>query len=726
MSHLCSARPQHKSANKGSRGLTLVEMLIAMAITLVMMAAVVTVFANISSSVINRRATIEMTSQVRHVRGVLQRDLAGATCPAVPWQKPEANHGYIEIIEGPQSDFDPSIWLRDRNDNGIADGVDLDGSDLERIDLAVSTLPSSNFYRLPGSATDIKSVEPNASTDGGGLGDADDVLALTVRNEDEPFVGRIPSGATRANNVPIAFPEWTHQNQKSTLAEVIWFSLENPLERSGDESFYFTEPGFRTVYRRTLLIAPWLNYGFNIDGQRTGPGVVRVLGNNVSNDENGTRNAFAALIAFQDRYDLSVHLEWDPHLGNNGRWKLVANTLADLTKRENRYEHFGHIFNSTARRFPFPMVSSGNYATGSYDIQFHTDREYGIPQGGGFEGVVRIGNVNAVDYFRYNNTGSPSDVTNDQYPVRPFAIISSNANNNYAATVRAILNEDGRVVHITSGPAPLGGARRGEDIMLTDALAFDLRVFDPDAPVLAEIQNLADTNFPGEPLEPGDAGWGVVLQQHGTAARILNRGAYVDLGYLPQHQAFWESNSGRNSAIGAWPGFSSAQSRTLVNSSLFAGLASDRSQLRPGITPPNFYNTANTPTYDTHRVYDTWSFHYENNGINEDSDELEGNPLLPQLDNRNGTGTPLVDEGTDGLDSPDGGLSKAPNASVAAPNNALTLADFQVRGIDDIGENETSPPYDVPLRGLQVIVRAHEADSRQIREVKVSQTFVPK
>ena len=37
-----------------------------------------------------------------------------------------------------------------------------------------------------------------------------------------------------------------------------------------------------------------------------------------------------------------------------------------------------------------------------------------------------------------------------------------------------------RLVH---GPAPLWGARRGEDVMMTDVLAFDLRVYDPGADV---------------------------------------------------------------------------------------------------------------------------------------------------------------------------------------------------------------------------------------------------
>src|SRR6187455_935401 len=84
--------------NRGA--FTLIEMLVAMAITLIMMGAVVTLFANISNSVRNRRATTEMSGQLRHVRNVLQQDLQGATCPGVTWQRPESNHGYIEIIEG--------------------------------------------------------------------------------------------------------------------------------------------------------------------------------------------------------------------------------------------------------------------------------------------------------------------------------------------------------------------------------------------------------------------------------------------------------------------------------------------------------------------------------------------------------------------------------------------------------------------------------------------------
>ena len=89
-------------------GLTLVEMLVAMAITLVMMAAVVNLFANVGASVRNRRATIEMGGQLRLVRLRLHNDLVGATCPTLTWQRPGDDNGYLEIVEGQWSDKNPS------------------------------------------------------------------------------------------------------------------------------------------------------------------------------------------------------------------------------------------------------------------------------------------------------------------------------------------------------------------------------------------------------------------------------------------------------------------------------------------------------------------------------------------------------------------------------------------------------------------------------------------
>ncbi|MGI9455565.1 MAG: hypothetical protein ACR2NU_03340, partial [Aeoliella sp.] len=96
------------------------------------------------------------------------------------------------------------------------------------------------------------------------------------------------------------------------------------------------------------------------------------------------------------------------------------------------------------------------------------------------------------------------------------------------------------------------------------------------------------------------------------------------------------------------------------------------------------------------RVYDTWSFHYENDGINQDND----------LDASN---NPAFDEGTNGFD----------NLGDYSDGRFIRL------GVDDVGERETSPPYPSPLRAVQIKLRVYEPDSRQPREVTVRQHFVP-
>ena len=222
------------------------------------------------------------------------------------------------------------------------------------IDHTTSILPASN---LP-----FTTVTDQASwlTDGGSLGDYDDILMLTVRNEHEPFVGRVPKtdgtpdAVRRLSSELVApFPEWEPTTIESPLAEVVWFAVENPDEDNNADGF-FGEPGMRTIYRRALLIAPWLNPYRTTDQRRDDrrhvslddgdsftaqPGLLRILQRLTMAHRRRCAQAIACLIAFQERYDISARLEWDPLMGSDGRWKIVANTLGDLTKRENRYEH---------------------------------------------------------------------------------------------------------------------------------------------------------------------------------------------------------------------------------------------------------------------------------------------------------------------------------------------------------------------------------------------------
>jgi prepilin-type N-terminal cleavage/methylation domain-containing protein len=684
-------------------GFTLVEMLVAMAITLVMMAAVVTLFANVSNSVRNRRATIEMSSQLRHVRNVLQQDLQGATCPGLTWQRPESNHGYIELIEGQHREANLNDGTKNfiqTNPSTLTDGVDDSATNPPNmeIDHAISSIPSSNLTPFKDATG---TVQQNWATDGGGLGDYDDILALTVRNEHEPFVGRIPADVDASGG----FSKWGNETIESPLAEVVWFAMENPSENENPTHF-FGEPGMRTIYRRTLLIAPWVNpYGaVDVDGDglvksgnftfKAVPGLVRML----PSTDFGPTNldlVFAALIAFQDRYDLSVRAEWDENIQH---WKIVANTLADLTKRENRFLHYGFVAGAPKfkREFPYPMVSFGAGCPNSTtSMAFVSDPEYQRPIDA--KATAHTQNIGPLNGLVTSYTTDPNNP--GQYFARPFTYIS-NTPADPPATANAVLDDDGHVVRVVHGPVPLWGPRRGEDVMMTDVLAFDLRVYDPGAPLFATRKRPYDSQKGLEldvVLSPTDPGWSLAYMSndnmksgygigYGNAnpANVtypyVGQGAYVDLGYG------YDTRNTSSPGMPA-PSYYSTYASSAQPWFFTARALSDvyGNQLAPGFC-----------------VYDTWSFHYENDGVNEDADT-------------DPNGAPLIDEGTNGLEDVGNYYDPAQNK---------IIQDTRL-GPDDVGERETTPPYDKPLRGMQVVIRTYERDSRAIRQVRVNQHFMP-
>ena len=721
-------------------GFTLIEMLVAMAITLVMMGAVVTLFANLTNSVKNRRATTEMSGQLRHVRNVLQQDLQGATCPGQTWQRPESNHGYIEIVEGQYHEGYASNLL-DFDANNPNTAVSVLNPEIDHVG---STLPSSV------DATKTPFADAKWATDGSGLGDADDVLMLTTRNEREPFVGRIPSQVRIATNPQVAqgFMSWDKngtatESAQSPLAEVIWFAVENPghtdptLADNPTAAGFFGEPGYRTIYRRTLLIAPWLNpyrYTDSNTGQVTDtftfdggsfkaePGLLRILphGKNLA-----LESAIAALIAFQDRYDISARLEWDPNIDSGkGRWKIMANTLSDLTKRENRFNHFGFNWGPSAsqpptRKFPFQSVSMGSdYSGNNVKVGFALDPEtppMPPPPTIAFGELTTIGAVNkAVGAYRIDTKGPT-------YWLRPFVYVEetppSQAPATFTqATAQAIMsgkgiNADGQIERIVHGPVPLWGSRRGEDVMMTDVLAFDLRVYDPGAPIFATVRTAGTSSTPPQydvVLTPSDPGWrgnapagadGAYMHtdnmgnvngigNSGTvtlsSAPYVGQGAYVDLGY-GYDPRFRDFGTGLGIGVFPLPKYATA----------FASAAAPWFFYPRGVSDVFGHNRS--PGYC---VYDTWSFHYENNGVDED-------------------GNGVADQGTNGLDDAD--------FRTVTPFDAFNTAapfDFAINGVDDVGERETTPPYDKPLRGMQALIRTYERDSRAIRQVRVNQHFM--
>jgi len=82
------------------RGLTLVEMLVAMAATLLLMGSVAQIFSMVGSQTSEARATAETIDRLRSVRQALQSDLEAITVPTLPWLDPTKTAGYLEVVEG--------------------------------------------------------------------------------------------------------------------------------------------------------------------------------------------------------------------------------------------------------------------------------------------------------------------------------------------------------------------------------------------------------------------------------------------------------------------------------------------------------------------------------------------------------------------------------------------------------------------------------------------------
>jgi type II secretory pathway component PulJ len=375
--------------------------------------------------------------------------------------------------------------------------------------------------------------------------DIDDVLLFTTRNTETPYLGRYTSNPASPG---------TTQTTESQLAEVAWF-LRPTVVPAGTVPPVVTY----TLFRRQNLVIGYV--GFK-------PFYDRADGSKGANQVDWA--SFNSWSSFLDQFDLSV--QYQSPLGS-----LVPNSLADLTRRENRFMHnITGVIDAKAGSFRFPD-----------------------------------GTVNPT--FQWQQTPAP----------------------------------DGLIFDRTKS-----STRVGEDVVLTNVIGFDVRVFDPGAPVAVSADNTAAV--------PGDPGFAATITASGAAAN----GAYVDLGW----------NKGPYAA--ATP--SGQRPR-------FANLGEPMSGLRNAAGPA---------------IWDTWSTHYESNGFDDDQD-----------------GT--IDEGSNGLDDDSDG--KVDEAPYDVDGDGL----FNGAG-DDPGELETIPPYRFPLRGIEIRLRCYEPSSRQVRQVTIRHSFVPR
>jgi hypothetical protein len=411
-------------------------------------------------------------------------------------------------------------------------------------------------------------------------GERGDILMFTTRNAARPFLGRYALAVDASN-----------PTLQSDAAEVAWFLRG------------------KTLHRRVLLVAP---------------GTAAALSPYYSGNQNQPR-----LRSFYASNDISVHLSNTKVNGQTVR-VLVPNSLADLTKRENRFAHPLDTFPFDARRW-------------------------------GILGLPTLAECSSSTWMSYWINGS-TPLPNQGAPVIP-SIPSTPLQIDYwdKANIAGSLNISG-----TASPDQYlaqDGTRFADDVILTNVIGFDVKVWDPGAPI-----RLLVTATGTSTVKPGDPGY------LPTAPLANLYGAYVDLGW-----ARFDPNYKLSSNAVPVPKF------WAYGSSL------------SGLTGHDLPLNLQSP-----RVYDTYSFSYENEGIYR-YDPSSGLPTqLPPNQYPTGLGRWPPGSSTNGLDDDNSGV------------------------VDDMSERITSSPYPVPLRGIQIKIRCYEPDSRQIREITIEHDFLPK
>jgi type II secretory pathway pseudopilin PulG len=444
-------------------------------------------------------------------------------------------------------------------------------------------------------------------------GDTDDILGLTTYSPSQPFTGR-------ANGVITESP----------FAEV-WYFVRGT-----------------TLYRRQLLVGPALSFA------TTSPG---------------------AGLAYTNS-DVSVRFD---RLSN----RLVPNTLGDLTKRENRYAHQPgpNAWPHDVRYWgvlglPTVSESASDTNSGYASWPFPTGNAnplISVPAGSGGLGLNASGDLDGdnttatdkvvqltqIEGYSARQNPLPYNEVNTTQP------IGGTPPNRFSGL--ATINRDS----ISAGQDPnssnvvsyLNKERYTEDVILTNVLAFDVRIWDPGAPIIRNtLRNTSDpTDTERPPLKPGDPGY---INQINNSPTVVGYGAFVDLNYLG---ILGMSSLNHDPNTGEFPLNYTAPAT--APDAWFSGPGNHFSGLVGSLTT----SSSTSPNPLAPSVYDTYSTHYE----------------------------------TDGIDQDDDGQTDEYATGFVRTNN----------------QPETSAPYPYPIRAIQVMIRVFDPDTQQVRETVVEQHF---
>lgn len=598
--------PLSRYARRRQRGFTLLEVMIATAITLLMMISMVQVFKVISDSMKQGRAALQMNNSLRSVTTRLRQDLASLTVRVDPPSDANSGGGYFMYFDGSMTDYTASLFAGDA--------------------------PRSNRF-----------------------GDTDDIMMFTARaGAGAWFSGQIPRYIIDPPT-PGNPPDPTPVVITSQLAEIAVFarpvrSPATPVTQNFDDLDGNHFPDTFRLHYRVLLIRPDLN--------TVGTTAVRTLPVLSIPSANDTPTTMATYFG---NCDLSMRRVYDGNAAVNDL--IAANSLEDLANPANRFAHYQYRLDTLG-------------TTGSCTMPLLV--------------LDPIPNTEL--------TATSGGIYPDPDPALvPAQLLGASGNYLNPAYVLGFVNAD----------------RTGEDVIANNLLAFDVKGYDPGAPVLGAPgpDGGFGLSLGGTPptytgvagqegsddliLTPNDPGYAAA---YAGAVSVISYGEYVDLMWGRKTiRSLGAYSLTYGSISAATPNFFTALS------GIEAGLGYTDGMLRSGkaITLPSGLNILQ-PTYDT------WTTTFDTNGTSQAAyttlaASAAGTIDINALRRKNNFGTNdsagTVDTGTDGLDNNGSG------------------------GIDEMAERETMPPFPIRLRGIKVSVRIEDLKARQIKQMSVATEF---
>ncbi len=660
---LCLRRHSPSTANsvKTRRlGMTIIEVLIATAMTLLIMLALAQGFKTLSESVSAGRAKLVGSDQLRGLSSLLRSDLEGLTTDSsvIPQRSTSAS-GYFEYYDGPISDSTAMLF----NYMPTAPSVE-------------SRLSASRW------------------------GDIDDVVMFTAKaKQGDWFRGRVPLGLLKIHQAnvlgvapsvlpdPLTVSDWNVDvSIASEFAEVVWFM--RPLDNNGSIVVdgigpYSTTPPNTEVIdvapgvdvtgdnipdpdgmpdrialcRRTLLIRPDLNLTLN---PSWGSSVymssdLQLTARPLTPDVSITDSLRFMMRFVYQRCDLSLRPLLLPSMVDGGMFCAVTNDLADLQRPENRFAHYvmpvatGGLGTPTDCYLPILALSSEAPAT---LYRTMTDMAYG-------------------------SIGAPLD---RGFVPSCFSRTKISSSGGAISSVQPTL----------------------EEVIASNVVAFDVRGFDPSARqflspgidgLWGSTGAIADAGFPGTDdlvLGPSDPGYTVAATTVGVPN--ANGGAYVDLG--------WGTKVTNQLINGATP------KKYVIGNSTAAPVQPPNSNF---ITPLSGWDTALaipagvsdslilSGRYSLSGIYqptfDTFTDAYESDGY---------------VQNQGIWYNGLVRFGV------------TPASNLLAPDQGTNGVDDNGDNIvDDFGEHETSPPFNYRMPSVQIKFRVLDVKAGTLQELSM-------